>query len=108
MKKHLLQAAERGDAEAQFNLGPGQHHARWEGCQDRCSMMAKQIGFGSQTAASRHVRADTRSGRTAPRAAWPQTAIGRCGFACARLRKEGRQPRRVSTQPLRCPPWRHP
>src|ERR1700719_677534 len=36
----------------------------------------------SQTAGSRRV--DSRSGRSTPKAAWPQTAIGSRGVACAR------------------------
>jgi hypothetical protein len=47
-------------------------------------MMAKRIGLG-ETATSRRSAADTGSGRTAPEAAWRQTAISRHGVARARL-----------------------
>jgi hypothetical protein len=47
-------------------------------------MMAKRIGLG-ETATSRRSAADTGSGRTAPEAAWRQTAISRRGVARARL-----------------------
>src|ERR1700732_1381300 len=57
--------------------------------------------FRSEPAASRRVYAGSRSGRTAPKAAWPQTAIGSRGVARGvSARREHRKPLRL--RPLPC------
>jgi predicted transcriptional regulator len=90
-------------------LEPAEYRVRWRlppdhpitapAYSERRSTMAKQDRSWSQIAGSRRV--DSRSGRSAPTAAWPQTAIASRGVARTRLLEEAEKAPPVPASTLR-------